>query len=125
FLPSRCGTRTAQRRPHTLVLTAREFASGGDRFCSRSRMPPMAPMKIAGRPGLIADNLMPVGGIALALLALALGWSLFSDRLMQRANRADAASAEESRLWGGPLLQPHPSVRWRRADAATAELSSG
>ena len=88
-------------------------------------MPPMAPMKIADRPGLIADNLMPAAGIGLAVLALALGWSLFSDRLMQRANRADAASADESRLWGGPLLQPHPSVRWRRADAATAELSSG
>jgi hypothetical protein len=77
------------------------------------------------RRTLLRDFTPAVLAVVASLLALAVGWSLFSDRLLSRSERASAMNLDEARLWGGPLLQPHPSVRWRRADAATASLSSG
>ncbi len=73
---------------------------------------------------LIADNILPLSAIALAAVALTIGWELFAHRLGQRTSRAHDGE-EVSRIWGGPLRQLQPTVRWRRADAATVELARG
>jgi len=71
------------------------------------------------------DNAPSVGVIAISVVALSMGWQMFTGRLIERTDRARAAAGEVARIWGGPLLQPQPEVRWRRADAATVELEQG
>lgn len=56
-------------------------------------------------------------------LALLLGLRLFGERMTSRASLAASRAADVEQIWGGPLLQPQPLVMWRRADAATPELS--
>lgn len=85
----------------------------------------MTPTLPPRRRSLLRDYTPAALAVVASLMALAVGWALFADRLLSRSARASSLDAEESRLWGGPLLQPHPTVRWRRADAATAALSSG
>jgi hypothetical protein len=77
------------------------------------------------RPGWLADNVLPLMGVLGCTIALSLGWSLFSNRLDSRTSRAAMMSDEVAHKWGGALVQPHPEVRWRREDAATAELTAG
>jgi hypothetical protein len=71
------------------------------------------------------DNAPSVGVVAISVVALSMGWQMFTGRLTERTDRARAAAGEVARIWGGPLLQPQPEVRWRRADAATVELEQG
>jgi hypothetical protein len=77
------------------------------------------------RSTLVSDNLPAVLAVLGAALCLSTGWGLFSSRLASRAHRADEMGEDVARIWGGPLLQPHPVVQWRRADAATPELAPG
>jgi hypothetical protein len=73
----------------------------------------------------VRDNLLPLGAIGLAAVALSVGWELFAARLEDRSARAQGASSEVARIWGPPLRQPQPRVQWRRDDAATVELARG
>ncbi|HZS36683.1 MAG TPA: hypothetical protein VFF06_07655 [Polyangia bacterium] len=72
-----------------------------------------------------AENSLAIGVIAAAAVALSCGWRLFAGRSLDRSERARTASLDVARIWGGPIAQPQPEVRWRRADAATVELESG
>lgn len=65
-------------------------------------------------PGLVA--------LSCALLLL-VGLRIFGHRMASRSDEASRRSADVAQIWGGPLLQPHPQAQWRRADAATPELS--
>jgi hypothetical protein len=82
-------------------------------------------MRIARRPRFFADNAPAFVAVAVCAAALSTGWGLFSLRLTDRGERAQSAAADVARIWGGPLQQPQPQVRWRRADAATVELETG
>jgi hypothetical protein len=73
---------------------------------------------------VVSDNLTALAAVAAAAVMLSVGWEVFADRLGTRTNQAYGGD-EVSRIWGGPLRQPQPTVRWRRADAATVELASG
>jgi hypothetical protein len=77
------------------------------------------------RSRFVSDNAPAIGVICVSVIALAIGWSLFTSRLTDRGDHARAASSEVARIWGGPLMQPQPEVRWRRADAATVDLEWG
>ena len=76
-------------------------------------------------PGVFVDNLLPLAAIALAAIAILVGLELFGGRIEHRTSGAEGRAADVARIWGGPLQQPQPEVRWRRADAATAELVPG
>ncbi|MBK6690452.1 MAG: hypothetical protein IPG45_38650 [Deltaproteobacteria bacterium] len=56
-------------------------------------------------------------------LCLLVGLRIFGHRMAFRSEEASRRSADVAQIWGGPLLQPHPTAQWRRADAATPELS--
>ncbi len=77
------------------------------------------------RSRFFVDNAPSIGVVAVSVVALFIGWQLFTGRLTDRSDHARAASGEVARIWGGPLQQPQPEVRWRRADAATVELEWG
>jgi hypothetical protein len=85
----------------------------------------MSVRPVRSRPGWLADNLLPLCVVLGSVVALSMGWELFSARLSTRAHHAEELGEDVARIWGGPLLQPHPSVQWRRADAATPELAAG
>lgn len=74
---------------------------------------------------LVADNLLPLVAVGVTAVALSIGWAMFADRLYSRTRTAQGRADDISQIWGGPLQQPHPQVRWRRSDAATVELASG
>jgi hypothetical protein len=75
--------------------------------------------------GVLQSHLLLLGVLCLGLFVTGIGWALFGARLSSRAMGAEASAREVSRIWGGALLQPHPELRWRRADAATVELARG
>lgn len=75
--------------------------------------------------GLFHDNLPAIAALAVALLLVTIGWARFASRTDMRSMRAVAATTDVERIWGGPLLQPQPEIKWRRADAATVELAKG
>ena len=74
---------------------------------------------------LLTDNWAPLLAFAVCAVGVSLGWELFAGRLEARTTRAMGAASDVAHIWGGPLLQPQPQVRWRRADADTPELSAG
>jgi hypothetical protein len=76
------------------------------------------------RSRFLHEHAPSIAVVAISVVALSVGWQLFTGRLLERTDRARAASGEVARIWGGPLLQPQPEVRWRRADAATVELEA-
>lgn len=75
------------------------------------------------RSALIKDNALPLGAVLVSALMLSTGWAIFGDRLDDRSTRAEAAEQQVSRIWGGPLAQPHPSLRWRRMEVGAASLA--
>lgn len=77
------------------------------------------------RSKFLVDNAPSIAVLWVSVLALAIGWHLFTGRLTQRTDRARNGAGEVARIWGGPLQQPQPEVRWRRADAATVDLEAG
>ncbi|MFL5318328.1 MAG: hypothetical protein ACJ790_01630 [Myxococcaceae bacterium] len=77
------------------------------------------------RAAWFTENRAALGMILLCFLGLSIGWDLFAERMGDRTERADAAGGDVARIWGGPLVQPHPTVRWRRADAATVDVATG
>src|SRR5262245_14727967 len=77
------------------------------------------------RSWLWREHALSLVVIAASVVALSMGWSLFSVRLVERGERSKLATDDVARIWGGPLLQPQPEVRWRRADAATVDLEPG
>jgi hypothetical protein len=77
------------------------------------------------RSKFLVDNALSIAVIWVSVIALSIGWRMFTGRLTERSDHARAASSEVARIWGGPLMQPQPEVRWRRADAATVELEFG
>jgi hypothetical protein len=77
------------------------------------------------RSKFLVDNAECIAVVCVSAIALSIGWSLFTGRLTDRSDHARTASGEVARIWGGPLQQPQPEVRWRRADAATVELEAG
>ena len=77
------------------------------------------------RSKFLVDNALSIAVIWVSVIALSIGWRMFTGRLTERTDHARAASSDVARIWGGPLMQPQPEVRWRRADAATVELEYG
>lgn len=77
------------------------------------------------RLGFFANFSPSLAVIAICAVVLSIGWGLFAHRLSSRSRRARVSSQDIRRIWGGPLVQPHPQVRWRRADAATVALTEG
>src|SRR4051812_43064575 len=73
----------------------------------------------------LVDNAPSIAVVWVSVLALAFGWHMFTGRLTERTDRAKNSAGEVARIWGGPLMQPQPEVRWRRADAATVDLEYG
>jgi hypothetical protein len=71
----------------------------------------------------ITDQGWTFAAILSSLIALAIGWRMFSARMVDRTQHDDGSAVEVARIWGGPLNQPQPIVEWRRADAATVELA--
>jgi hypothetical protein len=76
------------------------------------------------RPAL-TDHITPIAAVLACAIALAAGWGLFVRRLLDRAERAQSSAGDVARIWGGPLQQPQPQIRWKRSDAATIELATG
>jgi hypothetical protein len=77
------------------------------------------------RSKFLLDNVPAIAVVWVSVIALSIGWRMFTSRLTDRTDRARAASGDVARIWGGPLMQPQPEVRWRRADAATVDLEWG
>lgn len=86
---------------------------------------PIPPNVWKSRAAWLGENKAALITILLCVVALSIGWDLFAERMGDRTERADAASSDVARIWGGPLLQPHPTIRWRRTDAATVETAAG
>lgn len=95
------------------------------RTAARPVNKPLAADPWSQRAAWFTDNRAAIFTIIICLVGLTIGWQLFAERMEERTGRADGASNDVARIWGGPLLQPHPMIKWRRADAATAELARG
>lgn len=95
------------------------------RTAARPVNKPIAPDPWNARAAWLSDNRTAIFTIIICLIGVTIGWQMFAERMENRTERAESASDEVARIWGGPLLQPHPMIKWRRADAATAELALG
>jgi hypothetical protein len=77
------------------------------------------------RSKFLVENSPSIAVVWVSVIALTIGWHLFTGRLTGRTDRARNSAGEVARIWGGPLQQPQPEVRWRRTDAATVDLEYG